>query len=141
MKITFKELKTVDVTHLLVDAGVRYWEDAKINDVEDESGEIVPFKVGDRWQPTIKLDDGIIINWPKGVAANIHFKICDDGKYHLMNQAGEVVRSIEGYVPAVLCPSRNGYGDYIIMDIDGDGKIQGWKLPLDLEDFTADDED
>jgi hypothetical protein len=35
-----------------------------------------------------------------------------------------------------MCPKENGYGDYVIMDIDKDGKILNWKP--NLEDFIYD---
>lgn len=39
----------------------------------------------------------------------------------------------------ILCvPKKNGYGDYVIMDIDRDGKIENWKA--DLSDFQDDAE-
>lgn len=41
-----------------------------------------------------------------------------------------VIKSYDGYVPEVMCPKDNGYGDYIIMDIDENGFIQGWNKEL-----------
>jgi hypothetical protein len=41
--------------------------------------------------------------------------------------------SHDGYVPKIMCPTENGYSDYVIMDIDRDGKIANWKA--DLSDF------
>ena len=38
MKAKIKTTKEVDITTLLVDAGVRYWEDATVNGTEDEQG-------------------------------------------------------------------------------------------------------
>jgi hypothetical protein len=37
-----------------------------------------------------------------------------------------------------MCPKENGYGDYVIMDIDSEGKIINWKV--DLSDFQDNDE-
>ena len=61
-----------------VEAGVRYWEDASINGVEDTDGK-VPFRKGDAWCPVIELQTGQVQNWPVGVEANIHYKVCDAG--------------------------------------------------------------
>jgi hypothetical protein len=36
-----------------------------------------------------------------------------------------------------MCPKENGYGDYVIMDIDREGKIANWKA--DLSDFQDDE--
>lgn len=34
----------------------------------------------------------------------------------------------DGYVPDFLCPKSEGYGDYIIMDIDSNGFIKNWDM-------------
>lgn len=70
---------------------------------------------------------GQIVNWPTGVTASIHYKVCDDGIYTLLGETMDVVKAIEGYVPGIMCPEENGYGDYVIMSIAADGLIQGWK--------------
>jgi len=43
----------------------------------------------------------------------------------------------DGYVPDIMCPGDEGYGDYIIMTVNESGVIEGWKQTLsgfDLED-------
>ena len=111
---------------LKVDAGVRYWEDSKIDGTDaPEDGAGVPCKHGDRWQPFIDINCGKIINWMTGVIASIHFKICDDGCYYLVDANNNIIAEIvDDYVPRILCPKENGYGDYIIMDIDENGFIK-----------------
>lgn len=132
MKTTIKVEQEVDITTLLVRANVRYWEDAEIDGVQDTDGTLTPCRNGDLWCPIIKVDEGIISNWEKGKTAKIHFKVCDDGSYYLCDNEGNVVLEIEGdYVPAMLCPDDDGYGDYIIMSIDENGKIEGWRPSLD----------
>ena len=42
----------------------------------------------------------------------------------------DVIESYDGYVPKVMCPVDEGYGDYIIMDIDENGFIQDWNKEL-----------
>lgn len=122
-----------------VDAGVRYWEDATVNGVEDEAGAI-PLKVGDRWKPVIDLATGAVLNWPPGTTADIHYKVCDDGDYWLLDEAKVRVAKKTGYyVPNdILCVGDNGFGDYIILNIGSDGLIAGWVPPvLDPSDWTA----
>lgn len=134
MKTKIKTEKEVDIKTLEVKARVRYWDDAEINGERNENGELVPFKNGDLWCPIIDVDSGVIKDWPQGTIANIHFKVCDAGSYFLKDDQGNVIFSIENdYVPSILCPEENGYGDYIIMKIDENGKIQNW-FP-DIEDF------
>jgi hypothetical protein len=138
MKTTIKEEKDVEIKTLEVNAGVRYWEDATVNGVEDTEGNLIPCREGDRWCPLIDIDTGIIKDWPKGTIADIHYKVCDDGTYLLIDENNNQVLAIENdYVPDILCPKEPGYGDYIIMDIDGDGKIQNWKA--DISDFQKED--
>lgn len=123
-----------DAKILKVNANVRYWEDSSVNGVDDEDGKLIPFRKGDSWCPIIDIDDGSIVDWPKGTTANIHYKVCDDGVYTLVDEYDEEITSVEDYVPSIMCPCGDGYGDYIIMVIDGDGKIENWKV--NLEEFT-----
>lgn len=133
------ETKTrVAVKYLQAECGVRYWEDAKVNGVEDTDGTLIPCRDKDTWAPVIDLATGRIENWPQGTTADIHYKVCDDGAYHLLNEAREVVRSIDGYVPNMMCPEGEGYGDYVIMNVGPDGTIAKWKV--DLESFAKDDD-
>lgn len=131
MKTIIKIEKEVDIKILEVKAHVRYWEDSEINGVSDENGGLTPFTNGDLWCPIIDIDSGIIKDWPRGTIAKINFKVCDEGSYFLKDESGETVLSIENdYVPSILCPKKNGYGDYIIMDIDETGKIQNWNQDI-----------
>lgn len=138
MKTTIKTSKEVDIKTLHVEAGVRYWEDATVNGVEDKTGDLIPCKEGDLWKPVIDLELGKILNWKQGTTADIHYKVCDAGSYYLKDESGETVLSIEqDYVPSLLCPAENGYGDYIIMKVDEFGQIHNWNP--DLRDFTSGD--
>lgn len=131
MKTTIKTEKEVELKIMHVSAGVRYWEDAVINGEEHEEGwdgEGVPCKQGETWAPIIDIDNGRITNWEIGKTASIHFKVCDCCSWYFMDSQGnKVAEVINEYVPACLCPEENGYGDYIIMEIDAEGKIQGWE--------------
>jgi hypothetical protein len=114
-----------------VSAEVRYWEDATVNGVEDADGSLIPLKRGDLWCPVIRLSDGMVMDWPAGTEADIHYKVCDAGEYWLLDADRQRVAKWCGYyVPnAFLCHGDNGYGDYIILKIGGDGLIQGWRVP------------
>ena len=131
MKAKIKVEKEVDIKYLQVKAEVRYWEDANINGECSEEGDFIPFKEGDMWCPKIDIDLGIVVDWPKGTIAEIHFKVCDCGSYYLQDEKCETILSIEDYyVPTIMCPKEEGYGDYIIMDIDENGQIQDWKVDI-----------
>jgi hypothetical protein len=140
MKTKVSVMKDVEIRTLEVNAGVRYWKDATVNGVEDVNGDLIPCRKGDMWNLLIDIDNGVIINWKQGVKADVHYKVCDAGSYYLRDDDGNAALSIEDdYVPSILCPTESGYGDYIIMSIDENGKIDGWKV--DISSFTNDEND
>lgn len=120
-------------THIELKAGVRYWEDASVNGVdEDNDAPSIPLRRGEAWCPRIRLADGIVEDWPTGTTVSVHYKVCDAGLYWLTDAGGKRVAEWGGcYVPnGILCPGGNGYGDYIIMTIGSDGKIDDWIMPV-----------
>lgn len=132
MKSKIKIEKEVELKTLVVKAGVRYYEDAVVNGLTDEHGDLIPCKEGDLWCPIIDIDTGVITNWKQGVRASTHYKVCDEGSYYLLDNEGNTVLSIEdNYVPSILYPKGGGYGDYIILEIDENGKIDGWNPNLE----------
>lgn len=111
-------------------AHVRYWQDSKINGVYDDPEDPqMPCVAGaddDKyWVPKIEADTGLILNWTPGVEASIHYKVCDECEL-TFTKGDAVVSKYDGYVPDFLCPKEEGYGDYIIMDIDSNGYIKNW---------------
>lgn len=141
MKTTIKVEKEIEINILIVKAGVRYWEDAEVNGTPDIDGNLIPCRDGDLWCPVIDINKGNVVNWEEGKRVEIHFKVCDTGSYYLMDKEnGTIFLKIENdYVPSILCPNENGYGDYIIMDIDENGNIQNWKP--DISDFNQNTEE
>ena len=139
MKVKIKKSVEVEVKTLIVKAKVRYWEDSEINGENDtENGDNIPCKIGDIWNPEIDIETGVILNWEKGKTADIHYKVCDLCGFELKDDKGNIVHSEEdGYVPETLAPKERGYEDYIIMDVDSDGKINNWKF--DIDDFIDND--
>ena len=121
MKFTKKIKQKFDVIYLKARIGVRYWED---------SDNLIPCKSIDSWIPIIELQTGKIINWQEGKNASIHFKSCDDNEFYLLDKDNNIIVGIDGYVIDMMCPKENGYGDYVIMDIDSNGFIQDWKVNL-----------
>lgn len=116
--------------YIEVIAGARYWEDAYINGQPDIEGK-VPFRKGDAWCPVIDVDAGIIVDWPNDIEAKIHYKVCDDGEYYILDNEKKRIGKWKGYyVPDnILCIGSKGYGDYLIMTVDNTGKILNWKKP------------
>jgi len=125
-----KKVKLEKATLLIVEAHPRYWEDSTVNSVEDTEGTLIPLRVGGMWRPVIELDTGLIRNWTKGTTAKIHYKVCDAGSYWLANEYGKIAKYNSDYVPSeYLCVGGDGFGDYIIMKVDGNGHIEGWAKP------------
>ncbi|QEH82006.1 hypothetical protein EIK56_24935 [Sphingomonas sp. C8-2] len=120
-----------NATHIEVDAEVRYWEDATVNGVVDADGSLIPGRDGDLWKLRIDLLDGIVEDWPTDTVASIHYKVCDQGLYWLTDAAGRRIAKWRGhYVPdAFLCHGSEGFGDYIIMNVEIGGGIVGYQTP------------
>lgn len=135
MKITITEPKEVEAFYLQVHAGVRYWEDATVGMIEDTEGDLIPCRNGEYWEPKIKIDTGIIVNWEQGKVADIHYKVCDDGKYSILDEDGQVITERACYVPNILCIDDDGFGDYIIMKVKDNGQIENWN-PNKLQDLV-----
>lgn len=131
MEIELQTTIKVAVKFLEVSASARYREDATVNGVPDNDNTLMPLWNGNAWEPTIDLETGIIQNWPSGVVANVHYKVCDEGEYWLQDADGKrVAKWTSFYVPdRFLCIGDTGYGDYIILNIDGAGQIEGWTSP------------
>lgn len=55
----------------------------------------------------------------------IHAKVADAGTYTLLDQDGEEIVEVDGYVPSFL--PGDHYGDYIMLDVDmKTGVIKNW---------------
>jgi len=127
LKYLKSEIKEYDVEKIRCICGVRYWEDASVDGKRDLEGSLIPNRRGDCWDITIDIATGKIDNWSPEVTANIYYKVCDDGVYQLLDHDGMIVTKKDGYVPGFLSPNDNGHGDYIIMKIDKQGMIEGWR--------------
>ena len=133
------ELDPSRARYIKVSAAVRYWEDARINGVEDVDGRLVPHRCGELWLPIIDLKEGRLLDWPAGVEARIHYKVCDAGEYWLLDEKRQRIAKWKGfYVPDdYLCVGDSGHGDYIIFNVGPDGLIQGWRnLGVDIEQWA-----
>lgn len=154
VEIEVLEKEEVEVCKIEVSAGVRYWQDSKICGTEDNDCEkegnypLMPCAeyIGEqnsclcannwRWCPVINIDDGRIDNWEIGKTADINYKVCDDFSCDVLDKDGYVVCEYDGYVPQIMCPAENVYGDYIIMHIDANGYIENWNKELIYELFN-----
>lgn len=137
MKKINKKLEYVNKNMKYIRAIVcpRYWEDVDIrsdnNDYySDNDYKNMPLRDDDKWILEIDVDTGSVRNWTNGVEASIHYKICDDGKYFILDKNYTDIAKFESeYVPSILAIDDEGYGDYIILTINSDGIINDWKRP------------
>ena len=131
MKIIRHVRKEIEVKYLKASVHVRYWEDSTLDDMQDADGQM-PGRKGEMWEPIISLEDGVIANWKIGHKASIHYKVCDEGEYYLLDENHKAVAKMPSgsYVPDIMCPKGDGYGDYVIMDVNSDGMIDKWKIDL-----------
>lgn len=151
-----------DVKTIVVKAVVRYPEDSEfieekfddqnrpynnyIND--DEENPKMPFVETEYdkydhkrfyWQPTIDLENGLIINWPEGVKAHVFYKVCDEFECTIYDRSGNEVLYYEGYVPDFMAIEDEGYGDYIDMVVDENGYINDWWVtPSNIQSLMED---
>ncbi len=137
VKIKVQIEKEVTIKTLQVEAWIGFWEDAKVNGVRDWNGTI-PCRDDEHWMPLIDIDTGKILNWTQGVKASTNYKIRDEGVYHLQDEQGNTVLTKTGYVPKIMTPKEEGFGDYITMDIDENGFIQKW-IP-NIDDFLEEND-
>ena len=147
MKINIIKPVEIEAKFLKVRAGVRYPEDSEFIEAEndrkvnyindDEETPKMPFmeveydKYGHKkfyWTPTIYLENGVIVNWPKGVKVHVFYKVCDDFDCTVYDEYDNEVLHYEGYVPDFMAIEEEGYGDYIDMIIDENGCIQDWNI-------------
>lgn len=131
MKIKLKIEKEFDVKFLAVTAGIRYAEDVEIDGKMCNLLTQIPWNDGKYWQIMINVNTGMIENWPIGKTAKMCAKVCDDGTYAILDANKEVIKEYEGYVPDCLAIGDSGYGDYLILKIDENGKIKNWKPKFD----------
>lgn len=136
---------------ILVTCQPRYWNDSEVNGKEDidfltTRGKGQPQmpcaeQIKDEpnnciysdhwvWRPVIDVETGQIINWDKQVDVCVHYKVCDEFECIFQDGEGLIIKQYEGYVPPFMYPKREGYGDYIILDIDECGYIQHWDKEL-----------
>lgn len=93
-------------------------------DEEDHIADDFPGREGATLTLTIGLDDGIVRDWPKGRAGEVYEKVVDEGVYTLLTSDGTEIVTRKWYVPGFF--PEDHYGDYVILDINEDGRVRGW---------------
>jgi hypothetical protein len=142
MKVIVNRPVEIDIKTLFVKAHVRYPEDAIIQeDPDDAWGADDNYQPkmpcisyvdceykGWYWCPVIDLATGRIINWKQGVRASISYKVCDEFECYITDADDKIVTRYDGYVPDFMSITDVGYGDYVYLEIDGNGMIADWSF-------------
>lgn len=135
-----------------IQVGVRYWCDCQYStdngitwnqpDDTDEDDlairELLPCveyfekERGWYWCLNIDYDTGKIENWKNGILVKTFFKVCDDGKYQIIDDTDNIIwdskiDSSSSYVPSFLEIDSSNYGDNIYITIDSEGVIKDWQ--------------
>ena len=87
------------------------------------------------WCLNVDFDSGKIENWKQGFYLKTFFKVCDDGKYQIIDDADNIIWDSDidsdSYVPEFLEIDSSNYGDNIYITIDGEGTIKDWNIAKD----------
>ena len=152
MEIRRKAVVAQQVRYLKATMGVRYYVDCEYStdngktwnknfeDTEEESERIkkltpcvvkndIGYGTDDYLELIIDLNEGKILNWPDEFCLRTSYKVCDDGEYVFldenMNEVVNITKEYEQwYVPNFLSLEDEGYGDYVYLNINGDGTIE-----------------
>lgn len=95
----------------------------------DEKNKLMEFLVDLKEQKVRDWDEsrGYLCVWAK---------VCDEGTYTLYDKDMRMLWQIQGYVPNALIPPYDmGFGDYLELAIEADGKLPQWKETSDFSDF------
>jgi hypothetical protein len=109
--------------YLEVKTKIRRWEDTTVNGVQDETGALIPFRRLDYWCPVIRLSDGLVLEWPVGMTANILYK-CDESEYWLLNSERKRIAQCNLYRGVDLTCIG-----YMIFNIGANGTIKNYRKP------------
>ena len=74
------------------------------------------------WDVTIDIANGKILNWPEGVTAKTWYKTSDQCGLSYLG------KKYKNYSPDFLGIWDKGWGDYIYLEILGDGTIKDWNV-------------
>ena len=88
MKATVKIEKEVDIKKVIIDIKIRYVGDTDDDDVHTD----FPMLSGEIWKATVLIDEGRIIDWPKGVARDLFLQGLRSSSE---DQKGRLVMSVE----------------------------------------------
>lgn len=159
MEIELTIKKKCDINYIKCDIGIDdCWQSGEVNGESEEnhSEPTIPFtftnELGEwRWQPIINVDEGKILNWPKGITAKAYYRVFDNMSLMFLNcnmqpyswydsYQRKMVNKYSGYVPDILCYNCHTYSEYVSLEIKDDGTIVDFDKTK-LYDILTDDEE
>ena len=124
------------ITKLMISVAVRYDEEDIPNDFPGRSGDILNL--------TIDLDKNQIEKYSWKEPVKLYMKVVDSGVYSVYGiEVGtgldghdneKIILEVQDYVPRCL----GKYGDYLVLDIEPDGKLTNFKFVI--EDFVEEED-
>ena len=132
MKVKVNKSTEVEVKTLRLDISIYY------EDISNDFPLIVKDGYSCHWWVDIDIETGTIKNWPQGRTGTLSAKISDAGAYYLLDENNNIVAFIKrDYVPNKIIPPKDGYGNYIRLYIDENGKITNWYEKPDISEFKV----
>ena len=135
MKAKVKIEKEVEIRSVLIEIAPRHIGDSDDDDMRTDFPLLNDAKT--MWRASVNIDTGEIDNWPIGDARQMHVKVCDAGRYSLIDDGGNVIAVRDGYVPHGVVPGE--YGDYIKLSINEQGVITNWPKRPRISEFFEDE--
>lgn len=83
----------------------------------------------------IDVENGKLLNHDFGHKIELYNKVVDEGTYTLVDTETGETKIIQDYVIAGLDTYGNGYGDYVILNINENGFIKEWDSDKILTNF------
>lgn len=91
------------------------------------------------FQVTVDLSTHKILEWKDSFGSlNLFSKVVDCGSYSLLDADKKEFFRIDGYVPNSILPEKDGFGDYLTLNIDTHGVISNWYERISFKDFIKD---
>jgi len=132
MRVSVKIMQEVEIKTIVIDIAPRHIGDSDDDDMPTDFPLLNSNKAF--WQARVDIDTGVIEGWPQGDAREMNVKVCDQGRYTLLDaDSKEVARIIDDYVPNGVVPGE--YGDYVELSIDETGRITNWPEKPDVSAF------
>lgn len=84
------------------------------------------------WVIEVDVHTGKITGWPEGIKAETFYKSRDMNEFTLLDEDRNQIAWSEGYVPEIFDINGTSFGDYVELNINDKGFIEGWRCSQEL---------